>query len=459
VASSRNFFHWLIEFPEVFFDDRGRALADAGFDAVIGNPPWDMLRAGPTDAVAPAEKAYDRALVQFARSSGLYTAQSDGHPNRFQLFVERAFHLARPGGRIGLVVPWGLLADRGCGGLRRLLFQQADTDSVVGFENTKAIFPIHRSVRFALLTTTTGRPTIRTRCRFGQRDVAALDGLPDTVDDRGREASCPIRLSPSLLARLSGDDLAVPDIRSPLDLEILERAASAFPWLSSPDGWGARFGRELNASDDRQHFVEPTEVLRRDRRDQLLPVVEGKHLEPFRAHVARARVRIPAAAASRLLGASASFRRARLAYRDVASATNRVTLIAAMLPPDCVTTHTLFCLKTALDEDAQWFLCGVMNSYVANYLVRLRVTTHVSAGIVERLPVPVMPADSGPAAEIVTLSRQIAARMPGVHDDRLQALVARLYGLTAGQFSHVLATFPLIEEERRRAAFAEFVRL
>jgi hypothetical protein len=459
VASSRNFFHWQIEFPEVFFDDRGRALADAGFDAVIGNPPWDMLRAGPTDTVAPAEKAYDRALVQFARRSGLYTAQSDGHPNRFQLFVERAFHLARPGGRIGLVVPWGLLADRGCGGLRRLLFQQGDTDSVVGFENTKAVFPIHRSVRFALLTTTTGRPTGRTRCRFGERDVAALDGLPDTVDDHGPEASCPIRLSPSLLARLSGDDLAVPDIRSPLDLEILERAASAFPWLSSPDGWGARFGRELNASDDRQHFVEPTEVLRRDRCDLLLPVVEGKHLEPFRAHVARARVRIPATVASRLLGAGASFRRARLAYRDVASATNRVTLIAAVLPPDCVTTHTLFCLKTALDEDAQWFLCGVMNSYVANYFVRLRVTTHVSAGIVERLPVPVMPADSGPAAEIVTLSRQMAARMPGVHDDRLQALVARLYGLTAGQFSHVLATFPLIEEERRRAAFAEFMRL
>jgi hypothetical protein len=450
VASARRFLHWQIEFPEVFFDDTGGARPNAGFDAIIGNPPWDMLRADREGAGAADDKAYDRALVGFARNSGFYAAQSDGHPNRFQLFVERALGLARPGGRVGLVVPWGLVADRGCSGLRRLLFQRADTDSLVGFENTKAIFPIHRSVRFALLTTTTGRPTARTWCRFGERDVATLDGLPDASDEGGRGASYPIVLSPALLSRVSGDDLAVPDIRSPLDLQILEAASSSFPSLSAPDGWGAHFGRELNASDDRQHFVET---------GRGLPIVEGKHIEPFVAHVAHARVRIPAAVAARLLGGNGQFRRVRLAYRDVASATNRVTLIAALLPRDCVTTHTLFCLKTPLDEDAQWFLCGVMNSYVANYLVRLRVTTHVSAGIVERLPVPFVTAGSGLGREVATLSRQLAARLPGVRDDRLQALVARLYNLAPAQFSHVLATFPLVEAERRQAAFAEFLEL
>jgi len=450
VASGRTFLHWQLEFPEVFFDAAGRPLVNAGFDAVIGNPPWDMLRADADEAGAREEKAYDRSLAQFARRSGIYTAQSDGHPNRFQLFVERAFHLARPGGRIGLVAPWGLLADRGCSRLRRLLFHRADTDSVVGFDNTKAVFPIHRSVRFALVTTTTGRPTGRTLCRFGEKDVASLDGLPDAVDDRSRETLYPILLSPALLVRLSGDDLAVPDIRSPIDLEILERTSSAFPWLSAPDGWCAHFGRELNASDDRHHFLEGGAGL---------PVVEGKHLEPFVAHLARARFRIPAPVASRLLAGNRSFRRWRLAYRDVASATNRVTLIAAILPPDCVTTHTVFCLKTALDEDAQWFLCGVMNSYVANYLVRLRVTTHVSAGIVERLPAPLVPTDVGLGAAIATASRQMAARMRGTGDHRLQALVARLYDLTAEQFSHVLETFPLVEQERRDGAFEEFLRL
>jgi hypothetical protein len=36
-----DYFHWELEFPEVFFDEYGRALGEAaGFDAVIGNPPY-----------------------------------------------------------------------------------------------------------------------------------------------------------------------------------------------------------------------------------------------------------------------------------------------------------------------------------------------------------------------------------------------------------------------------------
>ncbi len=35
-------FHWELEFPEVFFSDKGRRT-DAGFDAIIGNPPYDVL--------------------------------------------------------------------------------------------------------------------------------------------------------------------------------------------------------------------------------------------------------------------------------------------------------------------------------------------------------------------------------------------------------------------------------
>src|SRR5688572_21545895 len=35
-------FHWPLEFPDVFYDPSG--IAAAGFDAVIGNPPWEMIR-------------------------------------------------------------------------------------------------------------------------------------------------------------------------------------------------------------------------------------------------------------------------------------------------------------------------------------------------------------------------------------------------------------------------------
>ncbi len=43
-ASARRFFHWTLEFPETFYSDSGAPIAGAGFDAVIGNPPWDMVR-------------------------------------------------------------------------------------------------------------------------------------------------------------------------------------------------------------------------------------------------------------------------------------------------------------------------------------------------------------------------------------------------------------------------------
>ena len=44
-ARARRLFHWELEFPEVFFDATARDAAMRGFDAVIGNPPWDMIRA------------------------------------------------------------------------------------------------------------------------------------------------------------------------------------------------------------------------------------------------------------------------------------------------------------------------------------------------------------------------------------------------------------------------------
>ena len=65
-----------------------RPLPDnPGFDAVLGNPPWDVLRA-------------DSGEKPFFRSSGIYRHQGGGHINRYQVFVERALMLARRGGRV-----------------------------------------------------------------------------------------------------------------------------------------------------------------------------------------------------------------------------------------------------------------------------------------------------------------------------------------------------------------------
>ena len=453
IATTGRFFHWTLEFPEVFFDSGGRPLGNPGFDAVIGNPPWDMLRAD-TGSAADRERGRTatRRLISFARESGIYTISGKGHPNTFQLFVERALRLTRRGGRLGFIVPWGLASDHGCAALRRALIERADTDTLVGLENTAGVFPIHRSVRFLVLTATAGSRTDRIRCRFGERDPRALDTIPQTARDATAE-HFPITLTTALLRRLSGDDLAIPDIRTPGDLAIVEGISSRFAPLGSDAGWNVRFSRELNASDDRRYFRPGGGPL---------PIVEGKHVDPFRVRVESCVSHIDGRDAARLVNAERTYRRARLAYRDVASATNRLTLIAAIVPPGCVTTHTLFCLTTRLTEEEQAFLCGILNSFVANFLVRQRVTTHVSAGTLSRIPAPRPASRSAMFGEGVRLCAALAAAAdPERHEAyaRLQALMAAAYRLTPEEFSRVLETFPLIEGETKAASREAFARL
>jgi hypothetical protein len=427
ITDAHNFFHWLLEFPEAYFDEAGQPLADAGFDAVIGNPPWDMLRAGGTEKT-------------FVRNSGVYRHQGAGRINRYQMFVERALTLTKRGGRIGLVVPAGFATDHTSAPLRRTLLSRTNIDAISGFDNRRAIFPIHRSVRFLICTSTVGEVTRRIACRFGIDDPAELETIPD-----GGDRSHPIALTPSFIEAASGHTCVIPELRTETDLRILERVVRSIPRLDAADGWNVRFGRELNATDDRGHF-----------RRGGLPVLEGKHIEPFRVHADRSTLRIPERSASRLLDAATTFSRDRLAYRDVASSTNRLSLIAAVLPAGAVTTHSLFCLKTMLSSDTQAFLCAMLNSYVANYLVRQVMTTHLGSATVGALRVPKPRYDSPLFEEIVEMAHQLKTGHVDIVHARVQALTARCYGLTEDEFAHVLSTFPLVDSSERRCALEKF---
>ena len=441
LAVRHRFLHWPLVFPEVFCDERGEPLAAPGFDAIIGNPPWDMVRGDSGDPdVRSGRRTAARRLTAFAREAGVYRVESRSHVNRYQLFVERALQLTRPDGRIGLVLPSGAVTDTGAAPLRRHLFDQAAIDSITGLDNRGGVFPIHRSLRFALLTCTRGRPTEAVACRFG---VSRMEDLDAT--DHG-----PLSITRTLLARLSGgDDLGIPEIAGERDLRIIEGIAARVPWLGAADGWHVQFGRELNATDDRDLFApfggSP----------DARPVLEGKHLEPFRTALDGCTHELPSGTTTRPVP-----RRRRLAYRDVASATNRLTLIASLIPARAVTTHTLFCLKSPLPLNAQYVLCALLNSFVANYLVRLRVNTHVTATLVAHLPAPLVGPRDPAFTKLLTLARLLTAGAAPVETmpeyARLQALVAHLYGVSAADFEHILGTFPLVAGSAKESALREF---
>jgi hypothetical protein len=448
ISQSHRFFHWELECPEVFFAPDGSRLANGGFDAVLSNPPWNMIRADSRGSAAKREDDIGAGdpgrLLRFTRDAGIYTAHSDGHANLYQLFSERAIALTCAGGRVGLVLPAGLAIDNGSAALRRHLMTRCDVDALVGFENHRGVFPIHRSIRFLLLTATAGRPTRGIACRFGVDDAAALDSVGEEPPENIPWFT--VRLSPPLLERLSGDDLTIPWLRSPIDVAIAERAAALFPPLGSDRGWSVRFGRELNASEDRDVFRNP---------GQGLPVIEGRQIAPFRVDLGSSRSSIRERDARARLP-NGRYLRSRLAYRDVAGATNQLTLIAAILPAGCVSTHTVFCLRTLATSRDQQLLCGLFNSFVVNYLVRLRVSTHVTTALVERLPIPKREQASRAVGEIAALARLLARRSDPVAAARLQACVAALYQLTVEEFEYVLSTFPLVPDDVRSAALERF---
>jgi hypothetical protein len=444
VASRRRFLHWELAFPEVFFDAAGTRLSRPGFDAVIGNPPWDMIRADAGSVESRgAFRGSARSILRFSRESGVYTCQSDGHANQYQLFVERAVALTRGGGRIGLVLPSGFAVDHGNAALRQMVLERCDVDALVGVDNKRGIFPIHRSVRFLLLSATAGPPTTVVPCRFGVTSTSELESLTENVDQM---SAFPVRASIATLERVSGPALAIPNMAAAIDLAICDKAASLFRPLGSGGGWHAQFGRELNGTDDKAVFLPGAKGI---------PIVDGKHVEPFRVALHRSTRSISAAEARARPGAG-RLDHARLAYRDVASASNRLTLIAAILPAGCVSTHTVFCLRSPLSLNDQHLLCGLFNSLVVNYLVRLRVTTHVTTSTLERLPIPTR--DDAPAAcsEIAGLARLLARRQDEATFAALNARVAELYQLSRVEFEHVLSTFPLIAQKERDAALDAF---
>jgi hypothetical protein len=387
-------------------------------------------------------------LSGFVRGSGIYGGATDAHDNCYQLFVERTLSLLRPGGRLGLVVPWGLFADHGSAALRRRLFERCRCDAIVSFDNRRGLFPIHRSVKFALVTATTGGTTGTISARLREADPAILERIPD--ETRPVEAF-PSRIPVAWLRSISGGHLAVPEVATAGDLALVQRLFHSAPALGAPGGWQVAFGRELNATDDRDCFRASGEV----------PVIEGKHLSPFAVDTTRATRFVADVDASRRVRPAGAWLGTRLAYRDVASASNRLTVIAAILPARSVSTHTVLCLKTPVPEVAQWFLCGVLNSYVFNYLARLWVTTHVTVALVERLPVPHPRVDDPVLVEVAALARRLSqgGTARSAAHARLQARVAQAYNLGPDGFASVLASFPLVDPEVRRAALSALERL
>ncbi|MFB6158993.1 MAG: Eco57I restriction-modification methylase domain-containing protein [Candidatus Nanohalobium sp.] len=137
-AENRNYFHWQLEFPKVFFGQT------QGFDAVIGNPPY-VASAGRSDISAnihDSVRPYLRDNFEVAKDQfDLYT-----------IFSERAIELTDFEGKMSYIVPDSLLSREQISVMRKYLLENTKIDKLLwakqvfeGVESGNSIFVASKS--------------------------------------------------------------------------------------------------------------------------------------------------------------------------------------------------------------------------------------------------------------------------------------------------------------------------
>ena len=288
-------FHWVLEFAPVY--------ADGGFDAVVGNPPWEMLqprrdeffsRYEPTfRSLDPSRKdeleaelrddpeiqsawtAYEQNIQQRATyftdgpAYSLQWGEIDGQTRTGRndlstLFLERVFDLTNEDGHVAKVLPNKVFSNASAKRLRSHLLEETTIGSVVGFENKGIFGSLHDQFQFTVLAFRNGGHTESFRTTFGRRRVEVLDRLDDES----------VSVTASLVRQYSPEGLTFPKVSSRSEVDVLRTLLDHEPVGESVDGsWWADGHIEIYTRDS-AYFSE-------DRANADYPVYGGSNVHQF----------------------------------------------------------------------------------------------------------------------------------------------------------------------------------
>jgi len=108
LSESKNFFHWELEFPEIFFDENGVKKIEGGFDAIVGNPPWVFTRG---EHFSEFEKNYfdnhirNLGIMQIKKGKNIQS----GKLNLYSLFLLHCFPILKNNRTLILIIPNNIL--------------------------------------------------------------------------------------------------------------------------------------------------------------------------------------------------------------------------------------------------------------------------------------------------------------------------------------------------------------
>jgi hypothetical protein len=213
LVSEERFLNWQVAFPGVWSDWEAVTLT-GGFDAVIGNPPWDRMKlqqvewfAARKREIALQQRAADRkrmiatlerqraplaadyaraeqraeAAARMARTGGDYPLLSGGDINIYSLFVERTMKLVKPDGMMGLLTPSGIASDKTAAPFFKSISTNGRLKALYDFENGRQgtdqppFFPdVHRNFKFSALVASPTRVFPSATCAFFLHDVSEI---------------------------------------------------------------------------------------------------------------------------------------------------------------------------------------------------------------------------------------------------------------------------------------------
>lgn len=422
-----------LTFPEVFYPT-GVPFGRRGFDAVLGNPPWDTLTPkakefyasfdfGIMDAPTKRERVeiekrlktdaqiarlfaeYEESFKQQARiRQKLYEWQvvevdgdkTGGDPDCAKLFMERGYQLLSSHGITGVVVPSAFHANEGATGVRRLYLEHMKLNCCYSFENRRKLFEIDSRFKFATVVAQRGAVTESFPCAFYLHDDSWLFA--------DRDSRQPLEYSLDFVRKTGGEYLSFLELRSAKDLEVAQVCfQNGEPFGEVCKRLGIRFGNDLHMTNDAWRFVPTRDVLPggEDPRDPevlrrlidmgYLVLHEGKTFHQYDDHWGeRPRYVVPL---ENLSDSPALVERAqyyRLVFREVASSTNERTAIFCLVPPGAVFGHKGWAEQDVCNVALQNRLShlAVCDCIPFDFSVRLTVSSCVSLFIVNRLPVP-----------------------------------------------------------------------
>jgi hypothetical protein len=330
VAHDSNFLHWQVAFPGVWRDWASRT-SPGGFDAVIGNPPWDRLKmqevewfAARKPEIAFATRAADRKRMveelkdsgdpladdyerasrfagMAARMAGLSSGKGGQYPllgggdvNLYSLFVERASRLVKPEGLVGLLVPSGISGDLNASAFFRSISTTGRLGSLLDYANK----PLPNGAAFFDDVDSRFKFSVLCFGGAGRSFDAAECGFFLTSTDDEKLASTTFPLSPDDFAAVNPNSGTAPIFRSPRDAKLVTAIYDRVPVLvdhrvaESKRPWRVRYTTMFHMTNDSGLFRTadelnadgwyPVEMGRwRKGKAEAVPLYEGKMVQAF----------------------------------------------------------------------------------------------------------------------------------------------------------------------------------